>query len=77
MSNKFIVTKEQLDPKIYELLKLDANRHRATYGKNWPQNAPSGHMVVRCNVRYWLTQHSDNPDDITIEQYKTRYEVYK
>ena len=75
MSKKFIVTKEQLDPKIYELLKLDANRHRTTYGEDWPENAPSGHMTTRCDVRYWLTQHSNNPDDITIEQYKTRYAV--
>ena len=77
MSKTFIVTKEQLDSEIYELLKLDANRHRATYGKDWPKNAPSGHMTVRCNVRYWIIQHSDDPDDITIEQYKTRYEVYE
>lgn len=77
MSKMFIVTKEQIGMQMYELLKRDANNHRLTYGKNLASNTPTAHMTVRCNVRYWLTQHSSDPDDITIEQFETRYEVYR
>ena len=36
MSDKtFIVTKEEMDPKMYELLMLDVERIRKSYGKEY------------------------------------------
>lgn len=69
----FIVTKEEMDPKMYELLMLDVERIRKSYGKDWKDKV--GGMTVRCGVRYWLT--SNEPGELTIEQYKHAKETYK
>lgn len=63
----FIVTKSELDPKMYELLKKDALNARKAYDKEY--NGAAGIMTTRCGVRYWLTSNSTDPDDITVEQY--------
>lgn len=74
MSDKtFIVTKEEMDPKMYELLMLDVERIRKSYGKDWKGKVAG--MTVRCRVRYWLT--SNEPGELTIEQYKHAKETYK
>lgn len=74
MSDKtFIVTKEEMDPKMYELLMLDVERIRKSYGKDWKGKVAG--MTVRCGVRYWLT--SNEPSELTIEQYKHAKETYK
>lgn len=74
MSDKtFIVTKEEMDPKMYELLMLDVERIRKSYGKNWKGKVAG--MTVHCGVRYWLT--SNEPGELTIEQYKHAKETYK
>lgn len=74
MSDKtFIVTKEEMDPKMYELLMLDVERIRKSYGKDWKGKVAG--MTVRCGVRYWLT--SNKPGELTIEQYKHAKETYK
>lgn len=74
MSDKtFIVTKEEMDPKMYELLMLDVERIRKSYGKDWKGKVAE--MTVRCGVRYWLT--SNEPGELTIEQYKHAKETYK
>lgn len=74
MSDKiFIVTKEEMDPKMYELLMLDVERIRKSYGKDWKGKVAG--MTVRCGVRYWLT--SNEPGELTIEQYKHAKETYK
>ena len=74
MSDKtFIVTKEEMDPKMYELLMLDVERIRKSYGKDWKGKVEG--MTVRCGVRYWLT--SNKPGELTIEQYKHAKETYK
>lgn len=69
----FIVTKEEMDPKMYELLMLDVKRIRKSYGKDWEGKVAG--MTVRCGVRYWLT--SNEPGELTIEQYKHAKETYK
>ena len=74
MSDKtFIVTKEEMDQKMYELLMLDVERIRKSYGKDWKGKVAG--MTVRCGVRYWLT--SNKPGELTIEQYKHAKETYK
>lgn len=74
MSDKtFIVTKEEMDPKMHELLMLDVERIRKSYGKDWKGKVAG--MTVRCGVRYWLT--SNKPGELTIEQYKHAKETYK
>lgn len=74
MSDKtFIVTKEEMDPKMYELLMLDVERIRKSYGKDWKGKVAG--MTVRCGVKYWLT--SNKPGELTIEQYKHAKETYK
>ena len=74
MSDKtFIVTKEEMDPKMYELLMLDVERIRKSYGKDWKGKVAG--MTVRCGVRYWLT--SNELGELTIEQYKHAKETYK
>lgn len=74
MSDKtFIVTKEEMDPKMYELLMLDVERIRKSYGKDWKGKVAG--MTVRCGVRYWLTLNE--PGELTIEQYKHAKETYK
>ena len=74
MSDKtFIVTKEEMDPKMYELLMLDVERIRKSYGKDWKGKVAG--MTVRCGVRYWLT--SNEPGELIIEQYKHAKETYK
>lgn len=74
MSDKtFIVTKEEMDPKMYELLMLDVERIRKSYGKDWKGKVAG--MTVRCGVRYWLT--SNEPGELTIELYKHAKETYK
>ena len=74
MSDKtFIVTKEEMDPKMYELLMLDVERIRKSYRKDWKGKVAG--MTVRCGVRYWLT--SNEPGELTIEQYKHAKETYK
>lgn len=74
MSDKtFIVTKEEMDPKMYELLMLDVERIRKSYGKDWKGKVAG--MTIRCGVRYWLT--SNEPGEFTIEQYKHAKETYK
>ena len=74
MSDKtFIVTKEETDPKMYELLMLDVERIRKSYGKDWKGKVAG--MTVRCGVRYWLT--SNEPGELIIEQYKHVKETYK
>lgn len=76
MSDKtFIVTKEEMDPKMYELLMLDVERIRKSYGKEYTNKGKVAGMTVRCGVRYWLT--SNEPDELTIEQYKHAKETYK
>ena len=74
MSEKtFIVTKEEMDPKMYELLMLDVERIRKSYWKDWKGKVTG--MTVRCGVRYWLT--SNKPGELTIEQYKHAKETYE
>ena len=74
MSDKtFIVTKEEMAPKMYELLMLDVERIRKSYGKDWKGKVAG--MTVRCGVRYWIT--SNKPGELTIEQYKHAKETYK
>ena len=76
MSDKpFIVTKEEIDPKIYELLMLDAERIRKSYGKEYASKGKVAGMAVRCGVRYWLT--SNEPGELIIEQYKYAKETYR
>ena len=74
MSDKtFIVMKEEMDPKMYELLMLNVERIRKSYGKDWKGKVAG--MTVRCGVRYWLT--SNEPGELTIEQYKHAKETYR
>lgn len=76
MSDKtFIVTKEEIDPKMYELLMLDVERIRKSYGKEYANKGKVAGMTVRCGVRYWLI--SNEPGELTIEQYKHAKETYK
>lgn len=76
MSDKtFIVTKEEMDPKMYELLMLDVERIRKSYGKEYANKGKVAGMTVRCGVRYRLT--SNEPGELTIEQYKYAKETYK
>lgn len=76
MSDKtFIVTKEEMDPKMYELLMLDVERIRKSYGKEYTNKGKVAGMTVRCGVRYWLT--SNEHGELTIEQYKHAKETYK
>lgn len=76
MSDKtFIVTKEEMDPKMYELLMLDVERIRKSYGKEYMNKGKVAGMTVRCGVRYLLT--SNEPGELTIEQYKHAKETYK
>lgn len=76
MSDKaFIVTKNEIDPKMYELLMLDVERIRKSYGKEYTSKGKVAGMTVRCGVRYWLT--SNEPGELTIEQYKHAKETYK
>jgi hypothetical protein len=76
MSDKtFIVTKEEMDPKMYELLMLDVERIRKSYGKEYTNKGKVAGMTVRCGVRYWLT--SNESGELTIEQYKHAKETYK
>lgn len=76
MSDKtFIVTKEEMDPKMYELLMSDAEQIRKSHGKEYTEKGKVAGMTVRCGVRYWLT--SNKPGELTIEQYKHAKETYK
>lgn len=76
MSDKtFIVTKEEMDPKMYELLMLDVERIRKSYGKEYTNKGKVAGMTVCCGVRYWFT--SNEPGELTIEQYKHAKETYK
>lgn len=76
MSDKtFIVTKEEMDPKMYELLMLDVERIRKSYGKEYANKGKVAGMTVRCGVRYCLT--SNEPGELTIERYKHAKETYK
>lgn len=52
---------------------LDVERIRKSYGKDWKGKVAG--MTVRCGVRYWLT--SNEPGELTIEQYKHAKETYK
>lgn len=69
-----IVTKEELDPKIYECLCADVKRIRKSYGKDHKGKVAG--MTVRCGVKYWLTQFEAN-GEITIEQYSRVKEIYR
>jgi hypothetical protein len=69
----FIVTKEKMDPKMYKLLMSDVEQIRKSHGKDWKGKVAG--MTVRCGVRYWLT--SNEPGELTIEQYKHAKETYK
>lgn len=71
----FIVTKEEMDPKIYKLLMSDVEQIRKSYGKEYAEKGKVAGMTVRCGVRYWLT--SNEPGELTIEQYKHAKETYK
>lgn len=76
MNNKtFIVTKEEMDPKMYKLLMSDVEQIRKSYGKEYAEKGKVAGMTVRCGVRYWLT--SNEPGELTIEQYKHAKETYK
>ena len=71
----FIVTKEEMDSKMHELLMSDAKRIRKSYGKEYAEKGKVVGMTVRCGVRYWLT--SNEPGELTIEQYKHAKETYR
>ena len=76
MSDKaFIVTKDEIDPKIYELLMLDVERIRKSYGKAYANKGKVAGMTIRCGVRYWLT--SNKPGELMVEQYKHAKETYE
>lgn len=72
---RFIVTKEEIDPKMYELLMHDVERIRKSYGKEYTNKGKVAGMTIRCGVKYWLT--SNAPGELTIKQYKHTKETYK
>lgn len=61
-----IVARPELDPQVYELIKQDIARYRKSFGKGF--DGSCGKQIVRGNA-YWVTSHSSDPDDITIEEY--------
>lgn len=70
-----IVTKEELDPKIYKCLCIDIARiRRISYDKDYKGKVAG--MTVRCRVKYWLTQ-LEADGEITVEQYSRMEEIYK
>lgn len=60
-----IIMKEALDPQLLALLKQDSMKARKPYGKGF--NEQSRLIEVRQGHKYCITQHSNDPDDITIE----------
>lgn len=76
MSNKtFIVTKEEMDPKMYELLMFDIKQMRKSYGKEYASKGIVAGMTTRCGIKYWLT--SNKPGELIIEQYEHVKETHK
>ena len=63
-----VVTRADLDPLTYALIKADMLRHRQSFGKGFDGSCSK--QLARQGL-YWVTSHSNDPDDLTIEQYIT------
>ena len=68
-NNKHEVTKEEVGEAMWDLLAMEAKKHRTAYFEQTFEGE-SHSTIVRCGIRYYVTMNSKKKGDIKVEQYE-------